>query len=392
MKKKIVAFCMLIALILGTVGGVSAFAEVSLEECDKCFQTTVNAFLQQEDVEGNKIKALRKPVYDIGLQNLGYVYEFELAEGKGYAIIICDDGNYIAQEFVPHTQSPYTQVGEEEMCVYINAKTYLKHNGTAFCYIETSEEVSAEVLEIFAENAVLYKQDSYPVQEKRTVTVNYTSYNSDNKYLSKRIPAFSNAIGLVGACAAVAGTNILGFYDRYYEDLIPNHTAGILAYGNYLYNLADSYVDDAMRVLYADMKGDGSGITETNFKSGLQTYCARKNLSCNFTSIMSSGTLNYNSVKQSIEENKPVALLLSTYTVCDVEGYSGYDRHIYNMFYGDHVMVGFGYCDIDYYHSDGSSSNYKFIYVAAGLGDPDDGFFNINYCTNINSAYKVYIH
>ena len=90
MKKKLLALCMTFALILSVAGGITAFAEVSLEECDRCFQTTVNGFLEQDNVDGNRIRAERKPVYDIALRQLGYLYEFEIVTGNGYAVIICD--------------------------------------------------------------------------------------------------------------------------------------------------------------------------------------------------------------------------------------------------------------------------------------------------------------
>ena len=392
MKKKLLSLLVLFALILSAIGGLTAFADVSLEECDRCFQTAVNGFLERDDVEGNTVTAVRTPVYDINLQHLGYVYEFELVGGDGYAIIICDDGNYIAQEFVPHTQSPYAQVSNEELCIYVNSMTYLKYNGTAFCDIHSSAEVSSEVLQILSENAIQYKQTSYPSQDQQTIKVYYTSRNYDSDYLSKMTPHYTNPGDLVNACAAIAGTNLLGFYDRYYDNLIPNFTAGTEAYGMYLYNLADDNVYNAMRELYSDMGGNSAGISETNFKSGLQKYCAKKNLSCDFTQLLSSGKLSFASVKQCISENKPLALLLSTYTVCDIDGYSGYDSHIYNYFYGNHIMIGFGYCEINYTLTDGSNTNYQYVYVASGLGTPDQGYFNINYSTNINSAYKVYIH
>ena len=87
MKKKILALLILIATVLGVMGGVSVYAEVSLEECDKCFQNTVSVLLDRDDLNGNKISATRSPVYDIKLAQLGYVYEFDTAESKGYAII-----------------------------------------------------------------------------------------------------------------------------------------------------------------------------------------------------------------------------------------------------------------------------------------------------------------
>lgn len=392
MKKKIVAFCIAVALIISAFGGMAAFAEVSLEECDKCFQTTVNGFLENDDVEGNKINAVRRPVYDINLQNLGYVYEFEIIGGSGYAIIICDNGNYIAQEFVPDGENPYALVAEEELCVYINSMTYLKHNGTAFCDIQTSTEIPAEVLSSLEENAVLYSDGYVDNSESVSVTINYQSKNTDFKSLSKSNPNFTSPGGIVNACAAVAGCNIIGFYDRYYEYLIPNHAAGRELYGYYIYSIADEYVDNVTKVLYGKMNGSEAGITETNFKNGLQQYCREYGLNCDFTQLLSSGKLSFSSVKQSIEENKPIALLLSTYTVCNISGYNGYDRLDYDVYKGDHIMVGFGYCNLTYTLADGTNSSYDFIPVASGYTYPSYGYFNINYCTNINSAYKVYIH
>lgn len=395
MKKILAAFCMVIVLVLSAIGSVAAaFAEVSLEECDKCFQTTINGFLQSSEVDGNAITALRKPVYDINLQNLGYVYEFEIVDGESYAIIICDNGNYIAQEFVPGTKSPYKQVDEEDLCVYINSMTYLKHNGDCFCDISTSLEIPEEMLSALSENAILYSDGYDTGVEHVTVTVNYLSRTTSPKSLSKRIPRYTSPGGIKNACAAVAGCNIIGFYDRYYENLIPNHTAGIISYGYYLYNLADAYVDNVTRELYYKMNGSEAGITETDFKYGMQQYCAEKNLSCDFTQLMSGGRLSYSAVEQSIDENKPVALLLSTYTVCDIEVFT--DKKIdmlnYDVYKGDHIMVGFGCCSMTYKLTNGTNASYEFVYVASGYDKPLDAYFNMNYCTNINSAYKVNIY
>ena len=394
MKKILAVFSMVIVLILSTIGSVTAFAEVSLEECDKCFQTTVNGFLQSSDVEGTAISALRKPVYDINLQHLGYVYEFEIVDGESYAIIICDNGNYIAQEFVPGTKSPYAQVAEEELCVYINSMTYLKHNGVSFCDIETSLEIPEEMLNALSENAILYSDGYDTGVEHVTVTVSYQDKTTSPKSLSLRIPSYTSPGGIKNACAAVAGCNIIGFYDRYYEDLIPNHIAGKESYGFFRYNLADEYVDNVTRELYYKMNGSEAGITETDFKNGMKQYCAEKSLSCDFTQLKSGGKLSYSAVEQSIDENKPVALLLSTYTVCDL-GLSGgpqTDKFAYDVYKGDHIMVGFGCNKITYKLTDGTNATYEFVYVASGYDYPLEAYFNMNYCTNINSAYKVYIH
>lgn len=394
MKKKFAVLFLMLALVISALGGTVAFAQVSLEECDKCFQATISGLVDGEDVDGGKIAAERKPVYDIDLQQLGYVYEFEISSGSGYAIIICDDGNYVAQEMVTKTPSPYVDVADGELCVYVNSLTYLKYFGGAFYDIATLEEISSENVALLRENAIIYKASEGLDYESVSVTINYQSRTSDAKSLSKRIPHYTSPGGLESACAAVAGCNLIGFYDRYYEQLIPNHIAGYEAYGYYLYNLADTYVYDCIRDLYAKMDGSAAGITENNFKKGMQNYCAEKGLTCDFNQLVSSGKLNYDAVKQSIAENKPIVLMLSTYNICSISGYSSnkYDRYDYQLSQGNHMMAGFGYYQIYYTLSNGTKQTNTFIEVATGFARKSEAYFNINYSTNINSAYKVYIH
>lgn len=392
MKKKLLALLVITTMLISLIaGGISASAKVSLEECDKCFQTTMSAILDREDVENNKILATRKAVYDIKLEQLGYIYEFNTVYGGGYAIIICDDGNYVAIEVFPAAESPYTEVGEEEQNVFINTMSYYKAVDGEICDIATGKVVPDEAYSALEENAILYIGSGTENPERVSVTVEYQSVDEDYYKMSYITPQFANP-GLDGGCAAVAGGNIIGYFDRFYEDLIPNHEAGELISGYYVYNFADSYVYEAMRTLYADMNGTENGINETNFKSGLQKYCARKGLSCSFTSLKSGGKLNYDSVKSSMQSDKPVALLLSTYNTCEISFGNNKDYLDYELYPGNHVMVGFGYRDITYTLTTGSKSNYKFIYVSTGFVTPLDAYFNINYSTNIVSAYGVNIY
>lgn len=393
MKKKILAILTIAVMLFASMGGLSAFAFVSLEECDKCFQATMNTLLDRDDVEGNSITAVRKPIYDLFLQHLGYVYEFELVEGKGYAIIICDEGNYVAQEVMPHSESPYSEVSEEEQCVFVNSMSYYKAVEGKICDIASGEEISAEEFDFLKENAVFYKNEQLRDPEYVTVEIYYSSYQMETYGMAFRTPRFCGS-GLTSGCAAVAGGNLIGYFDRYYEDLIPNHVAGRYISEYYSYNLADTYVYQAINTLYEDMEGTVNGITESNFKSGLQLYCERKGLTCDFSSVMSLGKLNYNSVRSSMQNNKPVALLLNTYNICQIGMHETNNDHYlqYTNYFGNHVMVGFGYRVMVYNLPDGSINSYRFIYVATGWADPSDAYFNIEYSTNIVSAYGVNIH
>ena len=313
MKKKIIAILIMVSMLISLIGGISAYAMVSVEECDKCFISTMNTLLDREDVAGESISATRKPVYDIKLEQLGYVYEYEVAEQEGYAIIICDDGAYVAIEVFTDSVSPYSQVPEAEQNVFVNTMSYYKAVEGEIRIIETDETISAEAYAVLEENAILYKNSGLEDAEYVDIVIEYTGEPVEDYHkMSYKTPEYGN-VGLTGGCAAVAGGNLIGYFDRYYEDLIPNHAAGEMKLGYYFYSYADDFVLEAIDTLYVDMNGDGSGITEANFKSGLQKYCSRKGLSCSFTSLKSWGKLNYDSVKSSMKDGKPVALLLNTY-------------------------------------------------------------------------------
>lgn len=391
MKKKILSLLTLSAIAVSLTGGITAYAQVSLEECDRCFQYTVGSLLDPEDVDGNNINAVRKPIYDITLEQLGYVYEFETAESDGYAIIICDDGNYTAIEVFPDSVSPYAQVSEQDQNVFVNVMSYYKAVDGRVCDISTGDEITGDALSVLEENAILYTSSGLEDPVEVEVVVEYQNVSEDYYKMAFQIPQYCN-FGLTGGCAAVAGGNLIGYFDRYYENLIPNHAAGEMKGNYYYYNFPDDYVTDAISTLYNDMHGTENGISEANFKSGLQTYCSRKGLSCSFTSLKSGGSLNYQSVKSSMKSGNPVALLLNTYHTCHISFGNQKDYFDYTNYSGNHVMVGFGYRDIIYTLSGGGTSSYKFIYVATGFVRPSDAYFNINYSTNIVSAYGVNIY
>ena len=64
----------------------------------------------------------------------------------------------------------------------------------------------------------------------------------------------------------------------------------------------------------------------------------------------------------------------------------------YELYSGNHVMAGFGYRDIIYTLTSGGTSRYRFIYVATGFVTPSDAYFNLDYHTNIISAYGINIY
>lgn len=391
MKKLVFALLLTALLVASTISGISAFAYVSLEDCDRCFRAAASAMLDGDDVEGSHISAVRKPVYDVNLQHLGYAYEFTVASGDGYAIVICDENGYTAREFYPSSASPYAQVGKDELCVYVNNMSYYKAYESEIYDIASGEKLSEQAVEILKKDAVYYQGSDIVTPERTTVTVEFKYRDLDGYDMGLNTPRFWGN-NLSGGCAAVAGGNIVGYFDRYYEDLIPNHTAGFDTENGYNYYFADHAVFSVIDKLYADMKGTANGISEANFKSGINKYCSRLGYTCELNSIMSSGKLNYMSVMSNMKANKPVVMFLSKFNNCEIGTIENVDYYHYDNYTGNHVMVGFGYRDIFYTLKDGSLMNYRMIKVATGFGDPSQAYFNIDYNTNVNAAYGAYIH
>jgi hypothetical protein len=106
---------------------------------------------------------------------------------------------------------------------------------------------------------------------------------------------------------------------------------------------------------------------------------------------MNNGSFDYNAAKTLMSQGQPLALFLDVYTVIDITANDGYDYIAYDIGDGCHVMAGFGYKEIAYTLSGGSSRTDYYIAVASGLDMRKRGYFNINYSTQIDQVYGISI-
>ena len=266
------------------------------------------------------------------------------------------------------------------LCTCVNLG-YSSHNVQTEQEPVTYKESSITTYNLPSEASITATQSSQ--------TINYVSRKVTSKSLAARFPTFTYN-PQPGACACVAGGNVLGFYDRYDEELIPNHSSGVVFGNTYSYSLQDSAVRNVIEQLYVLMGTSSTGTTESNFISGLTNYCRDKNKTINFTSCMSNGSLNYSLVKSYLEANQPIILFLSGYNLATISEGSSKDTFTYLESTVNHVMVGFGYKEYSYTLSSGTQT-LNFISVASGLGESSSGLFNISYKTKINDALAVNI-
>ena len=365
-----------------------ASADVKVEECDKIFAQTINSLIDESDIANGKVSATRKPLYDISIEPLGCVYEFTLKDSEGYAIVINTDGKYIAQEVIPDGVSPYAE--SEGKCVYVGNMTYLEYDDGEYTVAGSDTVLPDEVVEYLAEDA-LYG-DGGAVSGSTTVKIEFKSRTDDNYMMAYSVPCNATSPYL-SACACIAGSNIVAYFDRYCSNLIPNSEPGYEYMGYYFYYSETSATTGVVTQLYSDMgTTESNGTTTSQFLSGMTKYVKRAGYNFSYSSVMSGGKLNYSTAKSSMKNNKPVALFLEGYNVGDIAMTDTYDSIAYYLYSANHVMVGFGYEDVTYTYASGAKENVQFIYVASGTHMSATGFFNINYNTKINDAYAVSIY
>ena len=325
--------CLLLTLNVGFV-----FAEEQSEADTLIIQTV-------ESVYGKCNNLMGKEAYDSEQKLIGIYYTFSVDNNEGYAIVKKDKERYTVSQLFLNEQD----------------KEYFSDYEGAGGYSQTE------------------------------TVVQFTNRSVVNKSLSIRIPEYD----LVGVtCVPNAGANILGFYDRYYDDLIPNFTPGSTIQGHYFYYFSNDNVNQAALLLAADMgltDPANEGATIPEFKSGMQKYCARKSRTVSFTQCMSWGSFNYSAAQSQLNANKPLILFMSTYNACNIATAESSDTILMLTEKANHAMAGFGYYEVTYTFSNGSKRTDKYIKVATGIPALESGYVNISSNIDIDDAYGVTI-
>lgn len=227
--------------------------------------------------------------------------------------------------------------------------------------------------------------------DNTSVTIPYiTKTQVAANLLATQCPQYTYSPAL-GSCAAIAGGNVIGYYDRFDEDLIPNHKSGIPYKNTYIYNLEDDGVVATIKKLYEYMIGDGYGATENEFKNGITRYCNEKGKTITFSSCMQNGSFSYSSTKSYLDAGLPIVLFLSGYNVGDLYSGENSDSIYYYVSNANHIMIAFGYEEY-LYTTSGGTVTYNYLSVSSGQDANSAGLYNISLGTKINDALAVNIY
>lgn len=255
-----------------------------------------------------------------------------------------------------------------------------------------SEEPKKATATTYSDDA-LYSETA--TQSVETETFSYSRKEVVSYKINNSFPNYYNTnISLTNTCANVAGANVIGYYDRYYDELIPDCASGILRGTNYVYYEMFLFKEKKQAVidwLYTAMKTNtiDDGTTEDDCLEGLAEYVQQKGRSITYSSVMTGTELNFDEFETELKEGKPIMFFLSGYNFVSVNDSGNSVTITINEYTGNHIVVAYGYQKIDYYDANNSliESNI-YIFISTGI-ESTSGFYLLNYGGNINSAKAV---
>lgn len=332
----------------------------------------------------------KSPVYDAELHVLGYEYEFVSEGNNGYMIIIKDanDGYVKVSEVVADAQSPYNNI--EGTPVYLSELSYAEYKDDVYTIINEDKQLTYGQIEDTYEDRYISTLDLADSSER----IDYASRTVDKHELAVRIPSYVG-VNLVGACVPVMGGNIITYYDRVCVNLIPDFTPCSSMGSLHMYKGQTQEINDLITTLYYGMNPTSTtngGHTIAGFKTGMNNYCSGKGYSVSYSECASNGKINYSTAKAKLTAGQPIAMFLDNPEYISIQEYDGYDQ-LYTYYHEgvSHAMTAFGYKEITYTFSNGSTKKSDYLYLATGYGDTLRAYMNINNRMTIDAAYAVNI-
>lgn len=264
-------------------------------------------------------------------------------------------------------------------------------------YASETEEI------YYCDDEVYYDDQSYNGeggQVSAFFEIDCDSFVATANYKHPSAPSYGTG-SLSNSCAVIAGSNIIIFYDRWYTNLVPNYTPGMMSTGingtqyfKYFPNNNTTPITTLMNSLYQLMGTTAeNGTTANQFRSGMQSYVTGKGYSISYESCYQNSTMvNLTKIRQAVENNKVALIMCSTYNfVYDV--YQNANGVAVNKIDSNrgHMMFVYGYVTYAFYKNGANIRNETFLYVSSGYQSGEKGYIMLNDHLTIEEAYVVTI-
>ncbi len=206
----------------------------------------------------------------------------------------------------------------------------------------------------------------------------------DDVVSPKAVPVYYTDT-LPNACGAVAGAIAVGYYDYYYENMIPGWKSA-LSSGRFK-TMDSVYVPKLLQQLYNDMRTNvvAPGVSENEFLTGFSDYVNSNGYSAEYRSIWN-GRFDVQAFKSSLKNNEVSVLFLPSCKYNTIDDCDGVDIITENTIAGNHIMVAYGYREVNYRLRNGMRTD-TYIMVATGLSDVKVAYVKAD--TFMGSAYVI---
>lgn len=194
-------------------------------------------------------------------------------------------------------------------------------------------------------------------------------------------------------CASVSGAIILGYYDRFCEDLIPNYKTYRKSLSKIIYKEQESRIICLIDNLeYYMQDGNTDGATLKEYRSGLNGYCFNAGYTYRDESIFTSDKFNMQKYKAAITNKKPVTIFLGPFTLINITEQSGKATINKGYDFFTHIVTCYGYYKCEYYDKNGKKVyTADCLKVATGFQDFDYSLLSLESLSNIQNAISVTI-
>ncbi len=332
---------------------------------------------------------VESPTYSHEFAVNGYEYLFTADGEQCYALLLSkqdENGNYVydVTEIFFGTPSAFaTATGTK---IYVDQFTYIEYRDGKFYDLESGAELSADAVRKIAENG--FYGESFN---------KYTSIYEEIKYAKRNKSTYDFRYGLPGyikssyenACANKAGAIILGYYDIYFPNLIPNYET---IYSDKTYKPEGKEILAVTDELYYLMKTNvNNGTTVDGFRTGLTNYVTSKGYTITYNDIKRTGSFNFDTYRAQINQERPVVLFTTKFNLSygPLNVNDNLDQLELDYYNVNHVMVGSGYEKIEYYDASGAVFRTDtYLKVSTAYSSFAKGYMGLKNVT-IDAAYAI---
>lgn len=145
-----------------------------------------------------------------------------------------------------------------------------------------------------------------------------------------------------------------------------------------------------------DTDSTSGGTTVAGFKNGLKSYINEKGKNVYYSVTGQSNQLNKTVFIQSIQNDRPVVLFVSKYTLIPIVDFSvsaTEDKINKTKFEGNHVLVSYGLKEVKYYNSNGTlKKQLTLLMLATGFWQDPLYYIELNSSSSIIESYSINIY